>query len=363
MFISHYDIITFSHCAVVPLCRFATCIQTICLNNSCFTLWLQYCNISSSKDGGVMDIFSEIIVNAVEKAKNAVVKIDKYAVIGGKERLTGTGSGFVFSSDGLILTNAHVIEKAGRLNVSLLDGNEFSGELVGTDKDTDIAIIKIFGTGYTPVKLGNSGDLKIGQLVIAIGNPLGFQHSVSVGVLSGVGRTMSTPGGQLIDDILQSDAAMNPGNSGGPMINTDGEVIGINTAIIPSAQSLSFSIGIDSAKEITHYLISDGKVIKAYLGLLTHEIDINPRIKNFYRLSSKKGLIITGLENSSPAARANLHEGDIIIEFDGGTITQSVDLTKHLIGSKLISKPTNMRILRQTKIVDIDIIPVERPAA
>jgi len=310
-----------------------------------------------------MDIFSEIIVNAVEKAKNAVVKIDKYTVIGGKERLTGTGSGFVFSSDGLILTNAHVIEKAGRLNVSLLDGNEFSGELVGTDKDTDIAIIKIFGIGYTPVKLGVSGDLKIGQLVIAIGNPLGFQHSVSVGVLSGVGRTMSTPGGQLIDDILQSDAAMNPGNSGGPMINTNGEVIGINTAIIPSAQSLSFSIGIDSAKEITHYLISDGKVIKAYLGLLTHEIDINPRIKNFYRLSSKKGLIITGLENSSPAARANLHEGDIIIEFDGGTITQSVDLTKHLIGSKLISKPTNMRILRQTKIVDVDIIPVERPAA
>ena len=240
-----------------------------------------------------MDIFSEIIVNAVEKAKNAVVKIDKYTVIGGKERLTGTGSGFVFSSDGLILTNAHVIEKAGRLNVSLLDGNEFSGELVGTDKDTDIAIIKIFGAGYTPVKLGVSGDLKIGQLVIAIGNPLGFQHSVSVGVLSGIGRTMSTPGGQLIDDILQSDAAMNPGNSGGPMINTDGEVIGINTAIIPSAQSLSFSIGIDSAKEITHYLISDGKVIKAYLGLLTHEIDINPRIKNFYRLTSKKGLIIT----------------------------------------------------------------------
>jgi S1-C subfamily serine protease len=203
-----------------------------------------------------MDVFSEIIVTAVEKAKNAVVKIDKFSLIRGNERPTGSGSGFVFSSDGLILTNAHVIENSDRLNVSLLDGNEFSGEIVGSDKDTDIAIIKIFGDGYTPVKLGVSGDLKIGQLVIVIGNPLGYQHSVSVGVLSGVGRTMRTPGGQLIDDILQSDAAMNPGNSGGPMINTNGEAIGINTAIIPSAQGLSFSIGIDSAKEIARYLIS-----------------------------------------------------------------------------------------------------------
>jgi S1-C subfamily serine protease len=310
-----------------------------------------------------MDLFSEIIVTAVDKAKNAVVKIDKYNMSGSKERLTGTGSGFVFSSDGLILTNAHVIESSDRLNVTLLDGNEFSGELIGRDKDTDIAIIKIFGGGYTPVKLGISGDLKIGQLVIAIGNPLGYQHSVSVGVLSGVGRTMRTPGGQLIDDILQSDAAMNPGNSGGPMINTDGEAIGINTAIIPSAQGLSFSIGIDSAKEIARYLIIDGKVTKAFLGLMTHEIEIHPRIKNFYRLSSKKGLMITGLENSSPASRANLHEGDIIIEFDGGLITQSVDLTKHLIGNRLISRSIAMKILRQTKIVDIDIIPVERPAA
>jgi S1-C subfamily serine protease len=310
-----------------------------------------------------MDIFSEIIVSAVEKAKNAVVKIDKYTVMGGRERLSGTGSGFVFSSDGLILTNAHVIENSGRLNISLLDGNEFQGELVGRDKETDIAIIKIFGSGYTSLKLGVSVDLKIGQLVIAIGNPLGYQHSVSVGVLSGVGRTMRTPGGQLIDDILQSDAAMNPGNSGGPMINTDGEAIGINTAIIPSAQGLSFSIGIDSAKEITRYLISDGKVIKAYLGLMTHEIEIHPRIKNFYRLNSGRGLIITGLESQSPASRANLHEGDIIIEFDGGPITQSVDLTKQLIGSKLIMRSTSMRILRQTKIVDVDIVPVERPAA
>ena len=211
-----------------------------------------------------MDIFSEIIVTAVDKVKNAVVKVDKYAQVRGNEKMSGSGSGFVFSSDGLILTNSHVIDNSDRLNVTLLDGDEFTAEVTGIDKDTDIAIIKIFGSGYSPAKLGNSGDLKIGQLVIAIGNPLGYQHSVSVGVLSGVGRTMRTPDGHLIDNILQSDAAMNPGNSGGPMIDTNGEVIGINTAIIPYAQGLSFSIGIDTAKEIARYLISDGKVIKAY---------------------------------------------------------------------------------------------------
>lgn len=313
--------------------------------------------------GGIMDVLSDIIVTAVDKVKNAVVKIDKYELFRGKEAISGSGSGFVFSSDGLILTNAHVIEKASRINVTLLDGDEFTGEVTGIDKDTDIAIIKIFGTGYTPAKLGVSGELKIGQLVIVIGNPLGYQHSVSVGVLSGVGRTMRTPDGHLIDNILQSDAAMNPGNSGGPMIDTGGEVIGINTAIIPSAQGLSFSIGIDTAKEIAKYLIRDHKVMKAYLGLMIHEIEIHPRIRNFYKLSSKKGLMIIGLEKSSPAARAKLQEGDIIIEFDGDTIANSVDLTKHLTGSNLIFKTTKMKIIRRTKIAEIDIFPIERPAA
>jgi S1-C subfamily serine protease len=310
-----------------------------------------------------MDIFSEIIVTAVDKVKNAVVKVDKYSRTRGNEKMSGTGSGFVFSSDGLILTNSHVIDSSDRLNITLLDGEEYTAEVTGTDGDTDIAIIKIFGSGYTPAKLGNSGDLKIGQLVIAIGNPLGYQHSVSVGVLSGVGRTMRTPDGHLIDNILQSDAAMNPGNSGGPMIDTNGEVIGINTAIIPYAQGLSFSIGIDTAKEIARYLISEGKVIKAFLGLMVNEIEINPRIRNYYKLNSKKGIMIIGLEKSSPASRANLREGDIIIEFNGRSLSSTGELTKHLIGSDLICKQTKMRIIRQTKILELDILPVQRKAA
>jgi S1-C subfamily serine protease len=310
-----------------------------------------------------MDIFSEIIVSAVDRVKNAVVKVDKYSRVRGNERMSGSGSGFVFSSDGLILTNSHVIDNSNKVVVTLLDGNEFPADVTGIDKDTDIAIIKIYGSGYTPAKLGTSGNLRIGQLVIAIGNPLGYQHSVSVGVLSGVGRTMRTPDGHLIDNILQSDAALNPGNSGGPMIDTNGEVIGINTAIIPSAQGLSFSIGIDTAKEIARYLISDGKVVKAFLGLMINEIEINPRIRNFYRLNFKKGLLITGVETSSPASRASLRQGDIIIEFNGRNISGSGELTKHLIGGDLILRPTKMKILRQAKILEMDILPVERTAA
>ena len=310
-----------------------------------------------------MDIFSQIIVTAVDMVKNAVVKVDKYNNVMGQERLSGSGSGFVFSSDGLILTNSHVIENSDKLIVTLLDGDELEGTVTGMDKDTDIAIIKVYGTGYTPAKLGASTDLKIGQLVIVIGNPLGYQHSVSVGVLSGVGRTMRTPDGHLIDNILQSDAAMNPGNSGGPMIDTAGEVIGINTAIIPAAQGLSFSIGIDTAKEIARYLITEGKVKKAYLGLMLNEIEINPRIRNFYKLETKRGALIIGIEKSTPADRANLREGDIIVEFDGRTIASSGDLTKHLIGGDLISKSTRMKILRQTRMMELDIYPGERPAA
>jgi S1-C subfamily serine protease len=310
-----------------------------------------------------MDSISEIIVSAVDKVKNSVVKIDRFNRIMDKERNSGTGSGFVFSSDGMIFTNAHVVENSDRITVVLLDGDEFAGEIVGLDKETDLAIIKIFGSGYSSSRLGTSADLKIGQLLIAIGNPLGYQHSVSVGVLSGVGRTMRTPDGHLVDDVLQTDAALNPGNSGGPLIETGGEVIGINTAIIPSAQGLSFAIGIDTAKEIARYLIKDGKVTKAYLGLLLHEIEIHPRIKNFYKLDSKKGLIITGLEAMSPASRTGLREGDIIIEFDGLHITGSGDLTKKLTGSDLISKSTHMKILRQTLVKELDIIPIEKPAA
>lgn len=310
-----------------------------------------------------MDLFSNIIVEAVDKVKNAVVKIDRYNVVSGKDKISGSASGFVFSSDGFILTNTHVIDNATKLRVILPDGDELEAEVTGFDRDTDLAIIKIYGSGYSAAKLGISSDLKIGQIVIAIGNPLGYQHSVSMGVLSGTGRSMHTPDGHLMDNILQSDTALNPGNSGGPLINTDGDVIGINTAIIPFAQGLSFSIGIDTAKEVAKYLVREGRVTKAYLGVMVNEIEINPRIRSFYHLKSEKGVRIIGLENQSPAASSDLREGDILIEFNGKNLSGSGDLTKSLIGDELINKTVKMKILRQTRLLEIDIQPVKRPAA
>lgn len=308
-----------------------------------------------------MDQYSELIINAVEKNKNAVVKIDKYQSQRGKLITSGSGSGFVFSSDGLIFTNHHVIQDARRLEVTLLDGSVYQADKVGSDPDSDIGIIKIYESGYSVSHIGTSLDLQIGQLLIAIGNPMGFQHSVSVGVLSGIGRTMRTPSGKLIDDVLQSDVSLNPGNSGGPMINTEGNVIGINTAVIQGAQGISFTIAIDTAKEIAGQLIKNGKIIKAYLGLMIQEIQINPRIRNFHHLENKMGLMIIGFENKSPASRANLREGDIIVEFDGKQIRSSIELFKKLSSDKIF-EPTKMKILRQTKLMEVDIFPSERRA-
>jgi S1-C subfamily serine protease len=306
-----------------------------------------------------MDEFSKIIINAVEQIKNAVVKIDVFRDQNGRKMQAGSGSGFVFSSDGLIFTNAHVITKAGTIKVILLDGSELEATITGKDTDSDIAILKIYGNGYAVAKLGDSQQLQIGQFLIAIGNPLGYQHSVSTGVLSGVGRTLQTANGQLIENVLQTDAPLNPGNSGGPLINTDGEVVGINTAIIGGAQGLSFAIDINMAKEIARQIILNGKVTKAYLGLMIQEIEIHPRLRNFHHLNNIKGLYITGINDLSPAKKAHLMEGDILIEFDGQMISGSSGLFR-LLTAERINKPVKLKVLRKGGRVDLEIVPVEK---
>jgi S1-C subfamily serine protease len=291
-----------------------------------------------------------------------VVKLDLWAAKGGKRSVSGSGSGFIFSSDGYLFTNDHVVQSGSEIVVSLLDGSEFKAEIVGRDSDSDIALLKIYGSGYTSVHLGDSANLRIGQLVIAIGNPLGFQHSVSAGILSGMGRTMRSSNGKLIDNVLQSDLALNPGNSGGPMINAIGEVIGINTAIIREAQGISFAIEIDLAKQIAEQLIKYGRVSRAYLGLMIQEIKVSQRVRNFHRLKGESGLLIIGIEKSSPAERALLMEGDILIEFDGSTVQSSIHLNKLLSRDKIFS-PSPMKIIRNGKLINLSIFPVERPAA
>lgn len=309
-----------------------------------------------------MDAFSNIVVGAVSNIKNAVVKIDIFKRQHNKLTPAGSGSGFIFSSDGLIFTNSHVVKGADKITVSLLDGSEEEAFLIGDDPDTDIAVIKIYASGYSIAKLGNSEDLKIGQLVIAIGNPYGYQHTVTTGVVSALGRTLRTTSGRLVDNVVQSDAALNPGNSGGPMVNAEGEVVGVNTAVIRGAQGLSFAVGINTAKDIAGYLIKEGKVLKAYLGVMMQEININPRIINFYGLKNSKGLFVISIEKNSPASRTALREGDIIIGFDNFTINSSNELFKLLTKDK-IEKPAQLTVIRSAQKLDISISPGLQTAA
>ncbi len=308
-----------------------------------------------------MDPFSSIIIEAIDSIKNAVVRIDIVQEKSGKQLIAGTGSGFVFSSDGYLFTNAHVIGNPGMIRVTLLDGSEYPAEVVGKDEDTDIAILKIYGNGYSVASLGDSSQLRIGQFLIAIGNPLGYQHSVSTGVLSGVGRTLRTKTGRTIENVLQTDAALNPGNSGGPLIDTEGKVVGINTAIIGRAQGLSFAIDINTAKEVAKQLLRDGKVTKAYLGILIQEIEIHPRIINYLKRSTQKGVLITQAEAAKPAFRGGLLQGDIILEFDGEEINSAASLFK-LLNRDRINVPTRVKVWRRNKLLEVTVVPEEKPA-
>lgn len=306
-----------------------------------------------------MDAFSKIIIEAVDKVKNAVVKIDVYKSVNGKYRMAGSGSGFIFSSDGLVFTNSHVVHGADRIMVSLLNENEIEATLIGEDPDTDLAILKVYTDGYAVAKLGDALQLQIGQFVIAIGNPYGYQHTVTAGVVSALGRTLRTQSGRLVDNVIQSDAALNPGNSGGPMINTDAEVIGVNTAMINGAQGLSFSVDINTAKEIATQLLKDGKVFKAYLGLALQEVAINQKILRHYHLPNEKGLFVVSMEPDSPASRSQLKEGDIIIAFNGKPVNTLHELFKELTKRDILTV-VDISVIRHTERLSFSIFPIQK---
>ena len=307
-----------------------------------------------------MDAFSQMIIDAVQKVKNAVVKIDVFKKANdGKLRPAGSGSGFIFSSDGLIFTNSHVVNKADKIMVSLLNENEIEATLIGQDPDSDLAILKIYANGYSVARMGDAANLQIGQFVIAIGNPYGYQHTVTTGVVSALGRSLRTQSGRLVDNVIQSDAALNPGNSGGPMINTDGEVIGVNTAIIQGAQGLSFSVDINTAKAIASQLIKDGKVFKAYLGFALQEVPVNAKILRHYHLPNQRGLFVVGIEPDSPASRSQVKEGDIIVSFNGKPMNSTQDLFKELTKRNVLTM-TDISVIRHTELMNVNVVPVDR---
>jgi len=305
-----------------------------------------------------MDSYSEILINAIEKIKTSVVKIDTFRNYRGRILPAGAGSGFLFSSDGYLFTNSHVIHKGEKYKITLHDGCAQEAILIGEDPHSDLAVLKVFANGYSSARFGDSSSIKIGQLVIAMGNPYGFQHTVTHGVISATGRTLRSQTGRLIDNVIQTDAALNPGNSGGPLINTDGEVIGVNTASIMGAQGLCFAIGINSAKRIALELINDGYVKRAYLGIVLQVIDIKKELAKVHHLRNRRGLYIAAVEPDSPAHKAGLQESDILIKLNESIVETSDDLFRLLTKDK-INSLQKLSLVRRQDVLEIEILPEE----
>jgi S1-C subfamily serine protease len=306
-----------------------------------------------------MDSYSQIIIDAVEKLRTPVVKVEQFDSKPGRDTVTGTGTGFLFSSDGYLFTNSHVVKKAKNLRAILYDGAVHNAALIGEDQYTDLAILKIDAVDYTPAVLGDSDKLKIGQLVIAIGNPLGFQHTVTAGVISALGRTLSGDSGVSMDSMIQTDASLNPGNSGGPLINADGEVIGVNTATIRGAQGLCFAISINTAKSVANQLIRHGKVKRAYIGASLQQIGLVPKLRSMHSLKNQQALFITQVEINSPAEKGGLLSGDILYAFNDQLIETSDQLFKLLTGDK-VGQFQYVSILRNNQKKELRVTPAER---
>jgi S1-C subfamily serine protease len=312
-------------------------------------------------DAALLDEYSRTVVGAADRVGPAVVNIDiKQRVNGrrGPREIGGSGSGFIIAPDGFILTNSHVVHDANQIAVSLPDGREYPAQLVGDDPDTDLAVIRIDAPQLGHVRLADSENLRVGQLVIAIGNPLGFQASVTAGVISALGRSMHSQSGRLIDNIIQTDAALNPGNSGGPLVNSAGEVIGVNTAMIRPAQGICFAIASNTAKFVAGWLIRDGKIRRSYIGVAGQNVPLHRRIVRFYNLPLETGVLVVSVEKESPAERAGLREGDIIIAFNQTPMGSIHELHKMLMGEQ-IGVEAKVLIIRHTEKLLLSILPAE----
>jgi S1-C subfamily serine protease len=315
-------------------------------------------------EGEIFDAYSRTVVGVSERVSPSVVKIEieqKGRNVRGRQlpNQSGSGSGFIFTPDGFILTNSHVVHNAHKINVVMQNGNRFIADLVGDDPDTDLAVIRINAPDIISTKLGASNRLKVGQLAIAIGNPFGFQTTVTAGVVSALGRSLRANSGRLIDDIVQTDAALNPGNSGGPLVNSLGEVIGVNTATIMSAQGLCFAIAIDTAKFVAARLIRDGKIRRSFIGLAGQNVPIPRQFVRYYNLPNDNGILVISMDNESPAKLAGLQEGDTIINF-GGEKVEGIDELHRLLSDEKVGIKQTITVIRRTEKLELEITPLER---
>jgi S1-C subfamily serine protease len=320
--------------------------------------------LTSSPDHALLDAYSRAVIDAVELVAPAVVSVDVNHRAGRTERRSpgqaGSGSGFVFAADGLILTNSHVVADASEIDVGLPDGREHRADLIGQDPDTDVAVLKISASDLNAVTFGSSQALRPGQLVIAIGNPYGFQHSVSAGVVSALGRTLRARSGRLIDQVIQTDAALNPGNSGGPLVTSAGTVVGVNTAIIAGGQGLSFAVPIGTVLAVLPALLRDGRVRRGYLGVAGQDVPLLRRVTRFHKLSQSAGVFVISLEKDGPAAAAGMREGDIIVTLDTSVVASVDDLHRLLIENRIGTRVV-LGVLRDQQRLDLTLRVADRP--
>lgn len=299
-------------------------------------------------DDALLDAYSLAVTEAAARITPSVVNIDVPK--------RGGGSGFFFTPDGFILTNSHVVGGAAQVNVTLLDGERYAASIVGDDPHSDLAVVRISAPSQVAANFADSDRIKPGQLAIAVGNPYGFQCTVTAGVVSALGRTMRAKSGRLIDSVIQTDAALNPGNSGGPLVDSHGDVIGVNTAVIAMAQGICFAIGINTAKFVASRLIRDGRITRSYIGVAGQNVPLHRRIVRFYDLKNERGVLVMSVEKDSPADKAGLREGDVIIAFGDKTVSSVDDLHRILTEERVgIEEPVTL--IRMTEKLVTGIVP------
>ncbi|MBE0638141.1 MAG: trypsin-like peptidase domain-containing protein [Bacteroidales bacterium] len=315
-----------------------------------------------ANDSELLDVYSRTIVGVVKRASQSVVniRITKSQQPAAYQGQAQTGSGFAISQDGIILTNHHVVNQASGIFVTLPDGKEAKATVLGADPATDLALLKIDLEGLTPLEFADSDQLQAGQIAIAIGNPLGFQHTVTTGVVSALGRTLRTQSGRLIDDVIQTDAAINPGSSGGPLLNSNGKVIGVNTAIIKNAQGICFAVSSNIARYISTALLEKGKIKRAYIGIVGQTIRLAPHLISGFNLQKNTGVYVSDIDSKNGIDNKELSKGDILIGVNDQTIGSIDDLHKLLTGD-CIGKKLEIKVIRKGDLVSIRATAHEMP--
>lgn len=311
------------------------------------------------EESEALDSYSRIVTGVYEQARDSVANVEVRHHGGqGQRGGRGGGSGFAITPDGFFVTNSHVVHGADEIRVALTDGRSFPATLIGEDPHTDTAVIHATVPGLPAVELGDSQQLRVGQLVVAIGSPYGFQTTVTAGVVSAVGRSFRSSTGRLIDNVIQTDAALNPGNSGGPLLDSHGRVVGVNTAVIMAAQGLCFAIPVNTVKFVITHLLRDGRVRRSYIGLGGQDVPLHRRVVRYFNLEQASGVMAGNLLEGGPALRAGIREGDIIVSFDGSPVA-SVDDLHRLLTEAYVGKHVDLGILRGTEILKIQITPEE----